>query len=251
MADIKYVLTDFDGTVVKMLEHEASDAVRQAVIDAENAGVLVIPVTGRTFDFAQPVFNVLGFKDYCVVDNGATVRKIITGEIVWSHWLTVEKIKEILTVLAPVSSTIEYVEGMTEHEPQEDELSLVSQTAPYVFGSVALDIEQEIIDKLTNISGIDFHITEHPENGTVAFQVTADGASKYHGVQALRQLLDIPRAQTMAIGDGNNDIALFDNADLCVAMGNATEALKAKADYITGTVDEDGFVQAIQKFVLN
>ena len=53
----------------------------------------------------------------------------------------------------------------------------------------------------------------------------------------------------MTIGDQNNDIVLLKAGGLAVAMGNATDELKACADYVTDTIDNDGFVKAVEKFV--
>lgn len=61
--------------------------------------------------------------------------------------------------------------------------------------------------------------------------------------------MGIPIENTLAIGDGDNDLTLFSSAAIKIAMGNGTEALKQAADYVTGTLEEDGFVEAMEKFV--
>src|SRR4051812_1705417 len=99
MSEIKLVLTDFDGTVVQFGKHEVSDSVRQAVIACEDKGVKVAAVTGRYFEMAQPVLEVLGFDDLCVFDNGASIMHPRTGELVWSKWLAVEQIKQVAKIL--------------------------------------------------------------------------------------------------------------------------------------------------------
>jgi hydroxymethylpyrimidine pyrophosphatase-like HAD family hydrolase len=52
----------------------------------------------------------------------------------------------------------------------------------------------------------------------------------------------------MAFGDGGNDIPLIEYAGTGVAMGNATDDVKAAADYVTGTVGEDGVITALRHF---
>ena len=54
----------------------------------------------------------------------------------------------------------------------------------------------------------------------------------------------------MTIGDQNNDIELLKAGGIKVAMGNGTPELKECADFITDTVDNDGFVKAVNKFVI-
>ena len=56
------------------------------------------------------------------------------------------------------------------------------------------------------------------------------------------------REECMAFGDGGNDIPIIEYAGIGVAMGNATDDVKAAADYVTDTVDEDGIVTALEHF---
>ena len=58
----------------------------------------------------------------------------------------------------------------------------------------------------------------------------------------------ISEAETLTIGDQNNDIALLKAGGVKIAMGNATEELKSIADYTTDSVFNDGFVKAIEKY---
>ena len=61
--------------------------------------------------------------------------------------------------------------------------------------------------------------------------------------------LGFTEKEVLAIGDQNNDIEMVETAGIGVAMGNGTEEIKAKANYITDTVDNEGFVKAINNFV--
>ena len=58
----------------------------------------------------------------------------------------------------------------------------------------------------------------------------------------------ISEAETLTIGDQNNDIALLKAGGVKIAMGNATKELKSIADYTTDSVFNDGFVKAIEKY---
>ena len=53
----------------------------------------------------------------------------------------------------------------------------------------------------------------------------------------------------MAFGDGGNDVAMLRRAGIGVAMGNANDAVKSQADYVTTSVDEDGVLRALQHFL--
>lgn len=81
-------------------------------------------------------------------------------------------------------------------------------------------------------------------------EINAAGVNKGKGLIALGKMLGIEREEIMAIGDGDNDIEMITEAGVGVAMGNAEEAVKCNADYVTGTNDEDGAARAIVKYVL-
>ena len=79
-------------------------------------------------------------------------------------------------------------------------------------------------------------------------EVNAPGVTKGSGLLALAAHLGLTRAQTMAVGDSGNDRAMIEAAGLGVAMGNATEAPKNVADYVTDDVDHDGIMNALKHF---
>ena len=63
--------------------------------------------------------------------------------------------------------------------------------------------------------------------------------------------MNIKTEETIGVGDGFNDIPFIQETGFKVAMGNAVDDLKAIADYIAPTVEEDGVAHVIEKFVLN
>jgi S-adenosylmethionine:tRNA ribosyltransferase-isomerase len=82
-------------------------------------------------------------------------------------------------------------------------------------------------------------------------EITEAGATKGAAILHLGELLGIKREEIMVCGDSQNDIEMIRSAGLGVAMGNATDEVKAAADYITLTNDEDGVAAVIKQFVLN
>lgn len=255
MSDIKLVLTDFDGTVVQLGKHEVSDRVRQAVIACQNRGVEVAAITGRPFEMARPVLEILGFEDLCICDNGASIRRVKTGELVWSKWIDSYTLKLITRVLLPHSKILDYGENHEEHEiaDNEDELiEMIEHAAPYVYGLIREDRVSEISKKLGEIPNITFYtaISSKGIEGYLGIQINHASGDKFHGAEALREITGIAKEHTLAIGDGTNDLPLFTNAGTKVAMGNAVDELKAAADYVVATVDDDGFVEAMERFVL-
>ena len=74
--------------------------------------------------------------------------------------------------------------------------------------------------------------------------------SKAAALAKLGEALLIPREEIIAMGDGANDLELIAYAGLGVAMGNATNAVKKKADAVTLTNDKDGVAAVIEKYLL-
>ena len=74
------------------------------------------------------------------------------------------------------------------------------------------------------------------------------GGNKRVGMEKMLEHLGIAREETMAFGDGGNDIPMLAYAGIGVAMGNASEEVKKYADFVTRSVDEDGIVYALQHY---
>ena len=76
-------------------------------------------------------------------------------------------------------------------------------------------------------------------------------ASKYCAVKFLQKYWGLKDDEILTIGDQNNDIELLKAGGIKIAMGNATEELKKHADFITGSVYENGFVEAVNRYCFN
>jgi Cof subfamily protein (haloacid dehalogenase superfamily) len=80
--------------------------------------------------------------------------------------------------------------------------------------------------------------------------VTHPQANKGAVVATLCKLLNIPAAQIVTLGDMPNDVLMFRKSGLSIAMGNASEAVKAQASAVTESNEDEGFAKAIRRFVL-
>jgi Cof subfamily protein (haloacid dehalogenase superfamily) len=80
--------------------------------------------------------------------------------------------------------------------------------------------------------------------------ITHCDANKGALVLTLSKLLTIPAARIATIGDGQNDVLMFARSGLSVAMGNADPAVKAKAEFVTDSNEDDGFAKAVERFLL-
>ena len=80
--------------------------------------------------------------------------------------------------------------------------------------------------------------------------ITHPLANKGAALAVLAELMGVPASEIAALGDGSNDLPMFAAAGLSIAMGNAGDEVKAKADLVTGANDKEGFAQAVEQFVL-
>ena len=80
--------------------------------------------------------------------------------------------------------------------------------------------------------------------------ITAKGNTKAHGIQVILDHLHLSVDDAMAFGDGGNDIPMLLAAGTGIAMGNSDDKVKAAADYVTTSVDDNGIANALQRFGL-
>ena len=83
-------------------------------------------------------------------------------------------------------------------------------------------------------------------SGNVEF--TAAGIDKGHGIKILQQRLGIPKEHCISIGDDENDLEMFEQVHMAVAMGNAKEIVKQAANEITLDCDKDGAAVFLEKY---
>lgn len=256
MADVQHqirlVLTDVDGTIVPAGTHQVSDRVRQVVVAAENAGVPVVPVTGRPYEMAKGIMLTLGFDGLCVLDGGASIRRAATGEVVWSKWLEPAVLQELTRYVAPYCTLIDYDPVQVERTPEQIDIPHITEAAPYLFAHIYRKHAAALEAALAVIPDVSVHLLQPAGEGPdlQGLQVTHKDGNKRHGVAELLRLLHVSREHVMAVGDGTNDLPLFENAGLKIAVGNAAPALQAAADHVVASVDNDGFAEAVERFVL-
>lgn len=112
----------------------------------------------------------------------------------------------------------------------------------FVCGSVPL---APVRSALANIP--DIELTQSSERN---IEIMPRGVDKGLGVRDLAALLGVPLSQVMTLGDQENDIPMIQAVGYGVAMGNACPTVKAAARFVTGTNNECGFAQAIEKYAL-
>ena len=267
---IKLIVTDLDGTVVQhdlSVSHRVQKAINTVCI---NTDVRVVIATGRMFPSALPYSGKLGLDTPIITYQGAMVRQSSAPHSVLYHEpVPLTLAKQVLALCRELDLHLNvYINDKLYTEPHPIYVEEYRATAA-IEPNVVEPMENVLMLPPTKLVVIDNDpdklLTMKEELGlrfgkqTLGWcqsrrnflEITAPQVSKWRAVMELADIWAIRPEEILCIGDQDNDSAMIEQAGLGVAMGNAPRAVKAKADVITGSIDEDGAAQAIEALVLN
>lgn len=262
---IKMVATDIDGTILK---HNAvfNPAVIDCIHKLDKSGIKVVLITGRMHASAKKIANELGLQTPIVSYQGAMVKDNSPQEnVLYEKFIPVNTAKKIFDWAKERNLHINlYLNDEVFVEKDDEAIQKYAnyQHIPYKIKS----FDELKLDKINKILLIDYNDAEKITRVTKELQadfpdlfivkstnffceVCHKEATKGDGLKCVQKYFNISKEETLTIGDHNNDIDLLNAGGIKVAMGNATDELKKVADYVTDTIDNDGFVKAIEKFV--
>ena len=117
---------------------------------------------------------------------------------------------------------------------------------------------ENAIKKLNNMENIEtsgicnyLYRTKDKKYESAYIDIMKKGVSKRNAINIVADQLGIKQEEIIVMGDGKNDIPMFEGVGLSVAMENAVDEVKGKADYITASNNDDGVAKAIKKFIFN
>lgn len=246
----KALLSDVDGTLIlNKRDGLPSQRVREAIAKAQKI-IHIGVATSRPLFFMRDIFDTLPLSGPCVVSGGTQIYDATTKKVVMSTPIEVNDFWAVVDVIEPHFDRLQVNEGhqelpLTRHyKPHENSLGIFIQ-------GITPELGEMLIDKVSNIPGVVAHKLMSHDPGKMDIDVTNAKATKQHGVLQVAEILGIDTKQIIGIGDGYNDFPLLMACGFRVAMGNAIDDLKAIADYIAPTVEEDGLAHVIEKFVLS
>lgn len=271
---IRMVALDLDGTTLTS-DREITERTRRAFDLAAQKGVHIVVSTGRTFTALPPQLAEIPSIQYAITSNGAHINELSSGRSIYDSFLSPRAVRVVEQLYRKLGCDIEiFIDGQAfmdeSYYNHIKEHGLEYRSAEYVLWSrrPVRDIGQKLLDNADRIENINlcFSSTEKLEEAraeveaipeatiTSSFQnsleVGGPHTSKKAALIELLAELGIDRSELMCCGDAPNDIAMIEFAGIGVAVGNAWGGTAEHADYITGTNDEDGVAQAIEKFVL-
>lgn len=264
---------DVDGTLLDSAG-VLRPRVRAAVRAAAAAGCTVAIATGRRYHAAVEIAEALGVDAPLILHNGAVVQRAQSGEVLAESPLALPAAHAAAAIMAASGAQVVafppprlgdvvlagpadldgelaalYLAdcGLRVHRrPVEalfdgvGPLTIVAMDSESRLDGVAAALAPRQDCRITRntfpLWGRQFHVLD----------VLAPETSKAAAVTALAARLGVPTAATVAIGDHWNDVEMLEAVGLGIAMGNAPAGVRARADLVTGTCDEDGVAQALE-----
>lgn len=271
--EYKMIGLDLDGTLLK--DDKSIDTKTKEYLETLSAnGVHIVPITGRPLSGISDCVRSIKGADYIISNNGsktvlnstnetlfslamdnATSKRVIesvrqTGaifEVFLNHYGYCEKFvfdhyKEVYTgtVLGDyIFSSRKQVDSLLtlfdDKNAEADEVFIICKD----------NDDREIIKAQTDkISGIQYCMLADR-----FLEITKSGTDKGTALEMLCNHLKIELDKVIAFGDGENDLQFLNKAGIAVAMGNASDSVKAQADIITDTNNNQGVLKALKNLI--
>ncbi|MDM0454929.1 sugar-phosphatase [Clostridium perfringens] len=264
----KLVAIDMDGTLLKE-DKTVSEKTKEAIKKAREKNVKVVLATGRPVDGVKRYLEELDLchdDEYVLTFNGAIVKEVGPDRVICRDTLKGSDLKYLYEIsqnvgvnihafsnfgcVTPKMNKYTELEGRINgievceadyNDIKEDEeiIKIMMIDEPEVLEEGIKKLPEEVYEKYTVVRSAPYFL-----------EFLSKTCNKGEGVKSLAESLGIKRAEVIAIGDAGNDLHMIEYAGLGVAMGNAFEEVKEKADFITKSNEEDGVAFVFEKFVL-
>ena len=272
---IKILAFDLDGTLLddsKQIPQDNIDAIKRAAA----RGVQIVPATGRIYKGIPDELKSLPFMRWFITANGsylydaikdkAAARAEIPAEEAvafyeyadtlgvlydcyqdnWGY-MTADMLK-VAPGIIPDPGVRKLITGLRAPVPELKAYLREKGTGVQKLQLYFTDMQQrarmleELPERFPNLA----FSTSMPFN----IEVNALTATKGQCLMSLCRILDVEAKDSMALGDGTNDLDMLELAGIGIAMANAAPALLEAADYVTASNNEAGFARAVERFVL-
>lgn len=261
---IRLVAIDIDDTLLTD-DLQIAPGTRKIIARAMDEGVFVTLATGRMFPSTRPIARELGMDGPLITYNGALIRTT-DGDTWWHKPVPRSLALEVLEYAEADGWTVQcylddklYVTRIDEGVRHYTDIANVPAQA--VKDMRALLTERDST-KLLGIGDADEtvrRVRELEQKFAGRLTITTSkpeyvemldaGVSKATALAEVARRLGIEREQIMAVGDSFNDLDMLRWAGVGVAMGNAAPEIQAMADHVVGSNEDDGVVEAFERFV--
>lgn len=258
---IKALFFDIDGTLVSFNTHEIPVSTIEALTAAKAQGIHIFISTGRpgiiinNLTLLQERNLIDGYitmnGGYCFVGKEVIYKSAILSRdvqaimqyctdrdipciAVGEHDICVCQPNQLVTQIFHDFLKVDALPVKTPEEAIKGKE--IFQMTPFI----TAEEEQELLPSIPNC--------EIGRWYPAFADITAKGNTKQKGMDEIIRHFNIRLEETMAFGDGGNDISMLRHAGIGIAMDNANEEVKAVADYITTSVDDNGIANALRHF---
>jgi 5-amino-6-(5-phospho-D-ribitylamino)uracil phosphatase len=265
---------DIDGTLVNS-RNELTPATRAALTRAGKAGIRVVLATGRRYSHALPLVEPLGIDVPLVTASGALVKDPLDHRTLYQARFEPQALLDAVAIVDragfdPVLCADTFAEGFDYYhacqEARTPELTyyltanadrsrlwpkLLQEPPPGVFGGFAVGTLEQMIELEAALhrelpGKLHTHVLHPPKYIGFFTEISPAGVTKWSAIRRLAQNWGIADSEICAVGDDVNDIPMIRAAGLGVAMGNALPAVKAAADRVAPSHDDDGLVEVVE-----
>ena len=273
---IRIIALDLDGTLLNS-NKQLSAGNLAALQKAADAGIEIVPTTGRFFGGMPDIIRQLPFVRYAITVNGAEVADVQTGSVIYKAELPWQQSVDIMRYLDGFSviydcylnneawmtrSMKQRIDDVVEDKHYRRMLHELRQPVPEL--KSFLSQRRENVQKIQLFTAdsrlrLDLmrRLPELFENLCVSSSISTNveinqtHANKGEALLALAKHLGVSQSATMAFGDGLNDLSMLRDAGIAVAMSNACAEAKQLADWVSLSCDEDGVALGIEKYCFN
>mgnify|MGYP000846753126 FL=1 len=277
MLRYRLLAIDIDGTLVNSRD-ELTPATRVALSRVAEAGIRIVLATGRRYSRTLPLVEPLGIDVPLVTASGALVKDPLDHRTLYRAEFDQGLLRRTLTIVAEhgfdsIIYADTFSEGFDFYYPRMDvstrqlaeylEMNpdcgrhwpqLVSDPPPEIFAGFTMGTQGQMLNLEHALHQglprqLHTHVLRSPRYTGFMCEFSADGVTKWSAIHRLAEQWGIGEESICAVGDDVNDIPMIRAAGLGVAMGNAQPQVKAAADWIVSSHDEDGLVQVAQRLL--
>ncbi len=261
----RLLVLDVDGTLIDS-SLEIKDASVTLLRKVRDKGIIVTLATGRMFPSAQAIATKLGIDIPLIVYNGAQIRHSITGGFILDKPVPLEAAKRIIRFsqannlyLQLYQNDVIVVEKMVQETLIDPDLAFAACREvgdlsaidlippPKMMIVTAPDKVAGLMSEIKALLGADINITQ---SKPYLIELLHREVSKGKALQALAESYQIPREETMVIGDNDNDIEMIKWAGFGAAVANSSQNLRDWADYVARHEYSLGVEEIINKYLV-
>lgn len=265
---IDLVLADVDGSLVTQQKELTPEAI-QAVRDLRAAGIRFAITSGRPPAGMKMLVEPLQIDTAIAGFNGGVTTKPDLVTVIDSHDLSPEAARKAVDFLDKAGVDVwvyNHKSWMVRKldAPHVEREAWTVKFEPEVVKEYTDDLLRDVV-KIVGVSDDHALISDIERRAQDEFGGNVNAASsqpyyldfthakanKGEVVESLSRSLGIPAARIATIGDMPNDVTMFRKSGMSIAMGNASDEVKAKATHVTDSNENNGFAKAIDKFILN